>query len=279
MKEVLGDEPRNAPLWLAPAGALISFLGALCGIGGGLFVVPLLHYLRRFPMRSAVATSVIHVLATAVFATLCETLQRSSALHWGLIAALAAGALLGAELGYRVSKRLDPFWLKLVFALVAAAAGAKILHEEFAGKGLYGSGDASSALPAWGYAYAAAVGLIGATLTPLLGLGGGLVFVPALHLALPQISYNTVRACSLAVVMVSSARSSWLYAREGAVHTRSACWLGLGAALGAALGVWAMHLPGGAALRVSRLALGGILFYVAARFALEARALRKPARG
>jgi uncharacterized membrane protein YfcA len=267
--------PKNAPIWLIPAGAAISFLGALCGIGGGLFVVPLLYYLRSFPMRSAVATSVVHVLLTAVFATGAEMLQSGNALHWGLIGALGSGAVLGAELGYRVSKRIDPFWLKTSFALVAVAAGAKILHEEWAGRGVYGTGDAATVV-GWGTLLLAfAIGALGATLTPLLGLGGGLLFVPALHFSLPEIDYNTVRACSLAVVTISSARSTWLYAHEGAIHMRSAWWLGVGAALGALFGVLAAHQPDGRWLHGSRIALGLILFYVALRFALEARAARR----
>jgi uncharacterized membrane protein YfcA len=277
VNEIL-EEHKNAPLWLVPAGAAISFVGALCGIGGGLFVVPLLYYLRRFPMRSAVATSVVHVLLTAVFATAAEVLQRGSALHFGLVAALGVGALLGAELGYRVSKRIDPFWLKLCFAIVASVAGAKILHEEYAGKGLYGSGDAATAVSAGALGLALLIGALGGTLTPLLGLGGGLIFVPALHLSLPEISYNTVRACSLAVVMISSSRSTWLYWKEGALHKRSAWWLGVGAALGAVFGVIAVHSPDVRWLRGSRIALCVILFYVALRFLLEARtARRKPA--
>jgi uncharacterized membrane protein YfcA len=268
-------EPKSAPLWLVPAGAAISFVGALCGIGGGLFVVPLLYYLRAFPMRSAVATSVVHVLATAGCATIAELVQRDHALHYGLLAALGAGALLGAELGYRISKRIDAFWLKAFFALVALAAGAKILCEVANGGGVYGTSDASASVSPWMVALAFGIGAAGASLTPLLGLGGGLIFVPALHLSLPEIDYNTVRACSLAVVTIGATRSTWLYWGEGAIHKRSAWWLGVGGAAGAVFGVLAVHQPGGAWLRGSRVALGVILVYVALRFALEARAAQR----
>lgn len=276
MNEILRG-PKNAPFWLVPAGAAISFIGALCGIGGGLFVVPLLYYLRAFPMRSAVATSVVHVLATAGFATAAELVQSGNALHYGLLAALGAGALLGAELGYRISKRADPFWLKSFFALVACAAAAKILYEVANGAGVYGTSDASAPVSLWMVALAFVIGAAGASLTPLLGLGGGLIFVPALHLSLPEIDYNTVRACSLAVVTIGAARSTWLYWGEGAIHKRSAWWLGVGGAIGAAFGVIAVHQPGGAWLHGSRIALGLILLYVAVRFALEARAARRDA--
>jgi uncharacterized membrane protein YfcA len=267
--------PKNAPIWLVPAGAAISFVGALCGIGGGLFVVPLLYYLRAFPMRSAVATSVVHVLATAGFATAAELFQRDHALHYGLLAALGAGALLGAELGYRISKRIDAFWLKSFFALVALAAGAKILYEVGAGRGVYGTVEFAASVSGWTLALAFAIGAAGAMLTPLLGLGGGLIFVPALHLSLPELDYNTIRACSLAVVTIGAARSTWLYASEGAIHGRSAWWLGVGGAVGAAFGVIAVHQPSGAWLRGGRIALALILVYVALRFALEARAARR----
>ena len=55
-------EPAAAPGELRPAGPRLSLFGALiaawssmCGIGGGLFAVPVLHFLERLPLKEAVA--------------------------------------------------------------------------------------------------------------------------------------------------------------------------------------------------------------------------------
>ena len=265
MKEPVDLSGRNAPIWLVPAGALIAFLSTLCGVGGGLFIVPLLHYLRHFPMRGAVATAVVHVLCTALLATIAQLWHAPESLRGGLVVALGLSAVAAAEFGYWLSKRVDARALKLVFAAIAALAGWRMLTEDPAAAAA--AVDATVQLDWRHYAFAMAVGGFGGSLTPLLGIGGGLVFMPALHLGIPSLDYNTVRACSLAVVTASSAHSTWLYLREGSAHVRSATLLGIGAAIGAVTGVLAVEEAGLEAL--ARTLLAWILIYVAGRFAFD----------
>jgi hypothetical protein len=61
--------------WLVLAGLAIGFLGSWCGIGGGLFAVPLLHFVRKLELRAAVATALVLVLATSTAATAAEALS------------------------------------------------------------------------------------------------------------------------------------------------------------------------------------------------------------
>ena len=50
--------------------AAIAFVGAMCGIGGGLFTVPLLHFGVRLPLKQAVATALVLVSGNDLFAGL-----------------------------------------------------------------------------------------------------------------------------------------------------------------------------------------------------------------
>ena len=52
-------------LGLSVAGSLIGFLGSMCGVGGGLFAIPLLHYGLGIELRRAGATARCRVFATA----------------------------------------------------------------------------------------------------------------------------------------------------------------------------------------------------------------------
>ncbi len=253
--------------WLVPAGAAISFLGAICGIGGGLFVVPLLVYALGTPMRVAVATAVVHVLATAAAATAAELVRAPAVFDPLLVGLLALGAFVGASLGFALSRRISSRWLGLAFACAACAAGVRLLLEDPSAAETTLELGQRVELGAAAYAYALLAGALGGALTPLLGLGGGIVFVPALHLALPELGFNAARASSLAVVMVSAARSALLYAREGSIQRTRAVQLGLGAAIGAVLGVHVAHEPG--ALAYSGPLLGFILLGVALRFGFD----------
>lgn len=259
-------EARGA-WWLVPAGAAISFLGAICGIGGGLFVVPLLVYAFGAPLRAAVATAVVHVLATAAAATAAELVRSPASFDPLLVGLLALGAFVGASFGFKLSRRIASRWLRLAFACAACAAGLRLLLEDPAAAAQSAELGAGPAIGAFAYVYALLAGALGGALTPLLGLGGGIVFVPALHLALPELGFNAARASSLAVVMVSGARSALLYAREGSIQRSRAAQLGLGAVIGAVLGVHVAHEPG--MLAYSGPLLGCILLGVSLRFAFD----------
>ncbi len=255
---------RARDLWLVPAGLVIGLVGAMCGIGGGLFTVPLLHYVRRLELRVAVATALCLVLSTSCAATITEALRADSAIRWPLVAVLVPAALAGAQVGWVVSKRLSARILKALFAVVLAIAGARLLAGS---TGVTPAEAASVPLGGAEYAWGALVGFGGGFVAPLLGIGGGLLVVPGLFLGLPELGFAGARACSLAVAVATATRSLWLYAREGSVRRAPGVALGAGAFAGAGLGVVLLHQPGW--IDVGRSALGLLLLFVAARFAWD----------
>ncbi|HJO26836.1 MAG TPA: sulfite exporter TauE/SafE family protein [Planctomycetota bacterium] len=263
----LSPSPRGS-IWMLPAGCAIAFVSSLCGIGGGLFTVPLLHFGFRVPLRYAVATSLVLVAASTSMATLTEALQPDSALDLLLIGAIACGALAGAQVGYRVSNELDTQLLRKVFVVVLFGVGLRILmpqlsHLETA------TPLGASGLDISAYVYGLVVGMAGGFLSPILGIGGGLVFVPALLLGLPMLEFEGARACSMAVSLVTAIRSLILYSRERCVLLQAAFWLGSGAVVGAGLAVLLFHHLAGVR-EVAQPLLGLILWVVAGRFALDA---------
>jgi uncharacterized membrane protein YfcA len=254
--------------WLVLAGLAIGFLGSWCGIGGGLFAVPLLHFVRKLELRAAVATALVLVLATSTAATAAEALSPEPRLVWPIIAALLPGVLVGTQLGYRLSERLSARRLRLVFAVLLPLFGARIV---------LGGGDATVAgvapASAADLAIAFVVGVLGGAVGPLLGVGGGLVMVPGLYLGTAAVGFAGARAASLAVGVIGAARGLWLHARAGRVRWRSGLLLGAGALFGAALGVVALRDPRATAW--GRVFLGILLEVVAVRFALDAWRTRK----
>ncbi len=254
-----GDGRMQArPLWLLPSGFLIAFVCSMCGIGGGLFAVPLLHLGYRMELRRAVATSLALVFVTAVAATIAEALHEQSALDPRLAAFLILGVVFGVEVGFRVGRRLNVRALELTFSIAALGAGLRML---FAGK----------AVPrvewlegGWLWLAGVAIGAVGGFVAPLLGIGGGLVFVPALFFAAPALGFSGARAVSLAAGIVASAQSLYLYWRAREVEWVQAKPLAIGALAGAVVGVETVHLPG--VVDAARVMLGLLLCFVALRF-------------
>lgn len=244
--------------------AAIAVFGAICGVGGGLFAVPLFHYVFKLELRRAVATSLCLVFATALGSSVAEALHAESALRLRLVAPLVVGALLGAQFGFFVSRRLSARVLKMVFAVVMSAAGLRLA---LAGGAVGGPGTGALEIGLAEVTATLCIGLVAGTIAPLLGIGGGLVVVPGVLLFVPDAGMLGARAASLAVAVFTALRSMQLYRREGAIDRVLAPWTIGGALVGAVIGVQLVHLEGVAA--IGRVALGALLMFTGGRFAVD----------
>lgn len=121
-------EPTKRPKWpLALAvGGTLGLLAGLTGIGGGVFLTPLLIFLHWTPAKTAGGISALFILVNSVagLAGLGE-----QALHWQPVALLApvlgaAGALAGTYFGVR---RWAPASFCRALAVVLWIAAAKLL--------------------------------------------------------------------------------------------------------------------------------------------------------
>ncbi len=75
------------------------------------------------------------------------------------------------------------------------------------------------------------IGLLAGLLLALIGIGGGLVIVPFLHLVL-DLPWHTATAVSLVVIVVQAPMGIWRHARKGALDWRLGSRLAVGGALG-----------------------------------------------
>lgn len=118
---------RRAPLaGIAISGGAMGFLSGLTGVGGGIFLSPLVLLLGWASTRAtsgvAAAFILLNSLAGLAGFLLHAELPSIPALPgWAL--AVAAGGWIGAEIG---SRRLAPGWIRKLLALVLAVAGSKL---------------------------------------------------------------------------------------------------------------------------------------------------------
>ncbi len=106
-------------------GLVAGFFSALLGVGGGIIVVPLLLLLGHWQQRPAMATSLAAIGIIAAAGTISYgfhgELKPGAAAVVGLPAAV--GAIAGASLQQRLANRT----LSLLFALLLAGVGVKLL--------------------------------------------------------------------------------------------------------------------------------------------------------
>jgi uncharacterized membrane protein YfcA len=252
-------------LALLVLGALIGTYSTLCGIGGGIFAVPLLHYVYGMPLKAAVANSLVLVAASTASATLVEALRPDSVLSWSVLLVLAPASLVGTQLGYRVAQRIQTRELKLVFSVVLALIALKVLLEPAPDGATLAELGVRPSLGA--YAIVAVVGLVAGILAPLLGIGGGLVAVPGLLLGVPGLGYAAARACSTAMSVVNSWQSVWLYRRTRLIDVPTALWFAGGALAGGVAGDLLIHVE--SVLVFAQKLLSLTLLFVALRFAWD----------
>lgn len=114
---------------LAPAlawGGVLGLLSGLTGVGGGIFLGPLLLLLGWADVRKTAGVSVAFILvnsASGLLGHLASVKNVPSEIVWWAPAALIGG-LIGSELG---SRRLAPLTMRRLLAVVLVVAGVKML--------------------------------------------------------------------------------------------------------------------------------------------------------
>jgi uncharacterized membrane protein YfcA len=109
----------------------VGFVANILGIGGGIIHVPAMVQFLSFPVVIATATSQFILSITAVAGTAVHASTGTLEGVAGPTVAIAAGALVGAQIGARISGRVQPVWIIRGLAVALLIAGGRILWESF----------------------------------------------------------------------------------------------------------------------------------------------------
>jgi uncharacterized membrane protein YfcA len=113
-------------LILVPIMIVAGFVAGMLGVGGGLIKVPAVVLLGGVPMKIAVGSSSLMIGVTALTGFIGHLLQGHFDLK--LTVALAAGVLLGSQIGPRISVKIDRAQLKKYFALLLLAISLWLIY-------------------------------------------------------------------------------------------------------------------------------------------------------
>ena len=108
-------------------GVIASFLG----IGGGIIHVPLLSQVLLYPMYLAIGTSHLILAVTAWFATFIHIYNHDIDPLSPLTLKLACGAIVGAQIGARLSSLVPEKRILHVLAICLLAVGGRLLLSFF----------------------------------------------------------------------------------------------------------------------------------------------------
>ena len=249
------DSPASTAKIVA-AGLAAGFLSGLFGVGGGILIVPALVLLVGMAQKLAHGTSLAAVLPIAVSGLIGFALEDS--VDWPVAAALTVGAMAGAVLGTHALQVLSPRAVGRIFAIVMFASALRLVVGESEGGG---RGDVEVvALIAL-----ALIGLLSGTLAGLLGVGGGVIMVPAM-IILFGIPAAVAKGTSLAVIIPTSVVATKRNLRNGNADLRVAAVVGIAGIVSAFA---ASKISVGLDERVSNVLFAGLLTFVAARMLIR----------
>ena len=232
------------------AGVIAGSLGALLGIGGGVFLIPLLNVGLGLPLKTASGISLMTVIATSNAVAVTSESRRFINARLGMLLQVAAvaGGLFGALVVQGLSVRTLYVILATVTGVIAVVMLTRldrrnVILDRSTDPGVLGGRfyeDESGAevvyrvrrLPA-----ALSVALGSGVISGLLGIGGGILQVPALN-AWCGIPMRAAASTSAAMIGITALGSAPIYYARGHIIAPLAAAAVLGVLAGSRMGLW-----------------------------------------
>lgn len=107
-------------------GLAAGLLGALCGVGGGIVMVPAFVSLLGLEHKQAVATSMAVIIVTAIAATL-NNARANNLIDWKIVATVGLASMVAAWFGSDLMRNLSNQTLTRVFGCLLVVFGARML--------------------------------------------------------------------------------------------------------------------------------------------------------
>ncbi|KJL29753.1 sulfite exporter TauE/SafE family protein [Microbacterium oxydans] len=209
-------------------GLLAGLLSGLFGVGGGTVIVPLLVLFLHFDQRLAAGTSLAAIVPTASVGVI--SYAASGSVAWIPALILAAGAVVGAQIGTRLLPRISQTALRWGFVgfLVVVIVTLFLVVP---------SRDAVFELTWLTGVALVAVGVGTGVLAGLIGVGGGVIVVPVLMLVFGT-SDLVAKGTSLLMMIPTAISGTIGNIRHRNVDLLAGAMIGIAACTTTALGAW-----------------------------------------
>jgi uncharacterized membrane protein YfcA len=227
------------PLLLVIFGFFIGILASMTGVGGGVFIVPILTFFYDFRVNGATGTSLTAIIFTAIASTINYARQKRIYYKTGLL--LAVTAAPGAYLGGWIAKITQEQLLGLIFGvfliLVAARMIVSLARRKEVDKTLPVKTDAELVRSGKIIIVGVALGFFGGFASGLLGIGGGTLIVPIMAFALGM-PIHLATATSMFTMIFTATSGVAEYYQAGLVNFPIALLFAAGTVVGAQVGAF-----------------------------------------
>jgi uncharacterized protein len=243
--------PLAFMLWALLASIFAGLIGSILGLGGGIIIIPALTLWLHIDIRYAIGASIVSVIATSSGAAATYVRERLANLRVAMVLEVATttGAISGAVLAGRLHAR----WLYLIFGTVMAYSSLMMFRK------MSDTSSRSNRPAPWAdrlrlhssyydealgkeVAYrvvSTRIGLglmyIAGIVSGLLGIGSGVLKVPAMDLAM-GLPVKVSTATSNFMIGVTAATSAGIYFTRGDIDPFVAAPVAVGVLLGATVG-------------------------------------------
>lgn len=210
---------------VALVGITAGALGGLFGVGGGLIIVPGLVLIVKLERRLANGTSLAATLPIALASA--STYLYNGNIDWAVAGLLASGTIVGAVIGTKLLTILPKRTITVVFIVTVLATAIRLfMTSETTGR------DDLTLVAALALVV---IGLTTGTLSGLLGIGGGVVMVPAMIVGLGMLPV-LAKGTSVAVIVPTSIMGTIRNRKTAYVDLRVAAVAGSSGAVTAVIG-------------------------------------------
>jgi hypothetical protein len=283
----------DVALLMLVGGVAAGVFGSLLGLGGGLLIVPLLTIVFGLPLREAVGVSLVCVIVTSSASAGVFLERRQANLRLGMTLELftAMGAIAGGLVAFLLDQQVLAGLFAVVLVYVAftmaragAAPATPKVHQDSEDRGdaAYVGDESEPAMPA-AMGVAAAVsdagqavrnwpagiaGSVGAgVVSALLGIGGGIIKVPVMHVVM-GVPLRIATATSNLMIGITASASAIVYLLRGGIDIYASGPTAVGVFIGATIG---SRLAGRVHVRLLRMLFTAVLLFTA--FEMAQRAL------
>ena len=251
----------------------------MLGLGGGVFLVPFLNAALGFPLNIASGVGLMTVVATS--SVVARGTSRSGVVNIRLGMALQIAAAAGGYFGGTFARRIPEHLLQLVFSGVTGAIAAIMLSRlerrnvildrsidpgPFGGRFFEEESGQEVVYRTRRLPTAFGVSLIAGSISGLLGLGGGILQVPALN-AWCGVPMRAAAATSAIMIGITAAASAPLYLVRGDIIPPLAAAAVLGTFMGSRVGLW---FGGRTRAKWLKVLMAGVLAFVSISYLFKA---------
>jgi uncharacterized membrane protein YfcA len=277
VSDAIGPTTMIDGLVLIGGGIAAGLFGSLLGLGGGILIVPLLTLVFNLPLLTAVGVSLVCVIVTSGASAGVYLERRVANLRLGMVLELftATGALAGGLAAFILPEVvLELLFAALLLYVAVTMARRRDPLPETASAGT-SPAVTSEEVPVPDRSFRATLsgpgyrihhvgfGVVGSVVagitSALLGIGGGLVKVPVMHVIM-GVPLRVATATSNLMIGITASASAIIYLLRGGIDPYVASPTAIGVFLGASVGSRIAHRID---LRVLRGLFVVILLYTA----------------